>query len=74
MAFKTLARYLVQRRKRVAAAKSAVSSPLVRVHVKPPPMSESELMVVVTGGRRIAVKPGFAAALLRQLLAVLEQS
>ena len=76
MAFKTLARYLTQRRKRLAATVSAGSSSsrLVRVQVASPPIAESEVMVVVTGGRRIAVKPGFDAALLRQVLTVLEQT
>ena len=74
VAFKTLARYLTQRRKRLAATVSSGSSRLVRVQVEPPPTVESELTVVVTGGRRIAVKPGFDAALLRQLLTVLEQA
>ena len=72
VAFKTLARYLAQRRKRMAAA--VPSSPLVRVQVKPSPITESELTVIVTGGRRVTVKPGFDAALLRQLLTVLEQA
>jgi hypothetical protein len=72
IAFKTLARYIVQRRKRLAAP-SAGSSSLVRVQVKLAPVTASELTVVLAGGRRIAVKPGFDAVLLRQLLAVLEQ-
>lgn len=74
VAFKTLARYLAQRRKRIAAATSAGSSSLVRVQVKPTPVTASELTVILAGGRRIAVPPGFDAALLRQLLTVLEQS
>ena len=73
VAFKTLARYLTQRRKRIAAA-PAGSLPLVRVQVKPTPITASELMVIVPGGRRIAVPPGFDATLLRQLLPVLEQA
>jgi hypothetical protein len=74
VAFKTLARYIVQRRKRARAAPSSGSSRLVRVQVEPPPESARELTVTLAGGRRIAVKPGFDAALLRQLLTVLEQS
>jgi len=73
VAFKTLARYIVQRRKRVAAASSG-SSPLVRVHVKPSSITESELTVIVTRGQRIVVKPGFNGDLLRQLITVLEQA
>ena len=74
VAFKTLARYVAQHRKRSAAIPSSGSSRLVRVHVEPPPLAESEITVVVTGGRRIAVKPGFDAALLRELITVLEQA
>jgi hypothetical protein len=74
VAFKTLARYLAQHRKRSATIPPASSSRLVRVQVEPPQESESELAVIVTGGRRIAVKPGFDAALLRQLITVLEQA
>ena len=73
VAFKTLARYIVQRRKRVVAASSGSSS-LVRVHVKPSSITESELTVIVTRGRRIVVKPGFNGDLLRQLVTVLEQA
>ena len=74
VAFKTLARYIVQRRKRARAAPSSGSSRLVRVQVEPPPRTESELIVIVAGGRRIAVPPAFDADLLRHLIAVLEHS
>ena len=73
VAFKTLARYIVQRRKRVRAAPSSSSSRLVRVQVEPLPEAVSELAGTLAGGRRIVVKPGFDADLLRQLLTVLEQ-
>lgn len=73
VAFKTLARYLTQRRKRRAAAAPAGSARLVRVQVESPP-AEGELTVIVPGGRRIAVPRGFDEDLLRQLLTVLEQS
>lgn len=73
VAFKTLARYLAQRRKRSGAVPPAGSSRLLRVHVKPSQKIERELTVIVTGGRRIAVPPGFDEDLLRQLLTVLEQ-
>ena len=46
----------------------------MRVQVEPPNRSDSELTVVLAAGRRIAVKPGFDADLLRQLMAVLEQN
>jgi hypothetical protein len=74
VAFKTLARYVAQHRKRSAAIPSSGSSRLVRVHVEPLQEAKSELAVIVTGGRRIAVQPGFDAALLRQLITVLEQA
>lgn len=71
VAFKTLARYIVQRRKRAAAAGPSVSPRLVRVQVEPP--TESELTVIVAGGRRLAVKRNLDEALLRQLITVLER-
>ncbi len=77
MAFKTLARYLTQRRKRRAAAAPSGPSRLVRVQVEPRQEAEgelTELTVIVPGGRRIAVPRGFDEDLLRQLLAVLEQA
>ena len=73
VAFKTLARYLVQRRKRSGAVPPSGSSRLLRVQVKPSQKSERELTVIVTGGRRIAVLPGFDEELLRHLMTVLEQ-
>ena len=72
VAFKTLARYLTQRRKRLATM-SSESARLVRVQCQPPPRTEGELTVMVPGGRRIVVPRGFDPDLLRQLLAVLEQ-
>ena len=71
VALKTLARYLAQRRKRSGAAAPSASR-LVRVQVESPNGAESELTVIVTGGRRIAVKRGFDKDLLRQLITVLE--
>jgi hypothetical protein len=44
------------------------------MQVEPPNGAESELTVVLVGGRRIAVKPGFDEDLLRQLMTVLERS
>lgn len=73
VAFKTLARYIVQRRKPVRAPSSS-SSRLVRVQVEPLPEAASELAVTLAGGRRIVVKPGFDADLLRQLITMLEQA
>ena len=74
VAGKTLARYLTQRRKRLAAAASSATSRLVRVQIESRKEAVSELTVVLPGRRRITVQPGFDAALLRQLIAVLEQS
>jgi hypothetical protein len=74
VALKTLARYLVQHRKRHAAVSPMPRSRLLRVQVEPPSGADSERSVVLATGRRIAVKPGFDAELLRQLLAVLEQT
>lgn len=74
VALKTLARYIVQHRKRHAPVTAAPRSRLLRVQVEPPNEADSELSVVLVTGRRIAVKPGFDAELLRQLLAVLEQT
>ena len=74
VAFKTLARYLVQRRKPHATVPPSHGSRFMRVQVEPPNRSDSELTVVLAAGRRIAVKPGFDADLLRQLMAVLEQN
>jgi hypothetical protein len=74
VAFKTLARYLSQSRKRLAAAVPAASARLVRVQVEPPKKAEGELTVIVPGGRQIVVRRGFDADLLQQLVAVLEQT
>jgi hypothetical protein len=74
VAFKTLARYLTQRRKRLAVAVSSGSSRLVRLPVEPRKEAERELTGIVPGGRRIAGPRGFDKDLLRQLLAVLEQA
>jgi len=45
----------------------------VRVLPTPDPDDEQVLELVVAGGRRLRVPPGFDAATLRQLLAVLEE-
>lgn len=69
---KTLARYVVRYRKQKAAG----SEPQrwVAVEVAEPSGCGGELSVLLSGGRRIEVKPGFDAGTLRQLVAVLEQS
>ena len=74
VAFKTLARYLAQRRKGSGGRPPAGSSRLVRVQVEPPRVAGSEITVILAGGRRIAVRAGFDVDLLRQLITVLEQS
>jgi hypothetical protein len=72
VAMKTLARYIVRCRKQ----KSAGSEPQrwVAVEVEGPRECGGELSVLLSGGRRIEVKPGFDAGTLRQLVAVLEQA
>jgi hypothetical protein len=74
VALKTLARYLAPRRKRSGAVLPSGFSHLIRVQVEQRKEAESELMVVLIGGRRIAVSRGFDEGLLRQLIAVLEQA
>jgi hypothetical protein len=72
VALKTLARYVVRYRKQKAAG----SEPQrwVAVEVAGPRECGGELSVLLSGGRRIEVKPGFDAGTLRQLVAVLEQA
>ena len=72
VAMKTLARYIVRHRKQKAAG----SEPQrwVAVEVAGPLECGGELSVLLSGGRRIEVKPGFDAGTLRQLVAVLEQA
>jgi hypothetical protein len=72
VAMKTLARYIVRYRKQ----KSAGSEPQrwVAVELAGPRECGGELSVLLSGGRRIEVKPGFDAGTLRQLVAVLEQA
>ena len=69
VAMKTLARYVVRYRKQQAAG--IEPQRWVAVEVAGP--RECELSVLLSGGRRIEVKPGFDAGTLRQLVAVLEQ-
>ena len=71
VAMKTLARYIARYRKQ----KSAGSEPQrwVAVEVAGSRECGGELSVLLSGGRRIEVKPGFDAGTLRQLVAVLEQ-
>jgi hypothetical protein len=46
----------------------------VRVLANPEPATEHVLEVVLAGGRRLRVSPGFDAVTLRHLLAVLEEA
>jgi hypothetical protein len=68
---KTLERYIVRHRKQQAAG----SGPQrwVAVEVADARECRGELAVLLSGGRRIEVQPGFDAGTLRQLVAVLEQ-
>jgi hypothetical protein len=72
IAMKTLARYVVRFQKQNAAG----SQPQrwVAVEVAGARDGGGELSVLLSGGRRIEVKPGFDAGTLRQLVAVLEQA
>ena len=72
IAMKTLARYVVRYRKQNAAGSEAQR--WVAVEVAGPRDCGGELSVLLSGGRRIEVKPGFDAGTLRQLVAVLEQA
>jgi hypothetical protein len=54
------------------AAEEAAFVP-VRVVADPPPASASALELVLADGRTVRVTPGFDAATLRQLLAVLQE-
>ncbi len=71
VAMKTLARYVVRYRKQQAAG--IEPQRWVEVEVAGPRECGGELSVLLSGGRRIEVRPGFDAGTLRQLVAVLEQ-
>jgi hypothetical protein len=70
---KTLGRYLTRYRKQTANS-NAPDNPqrFVAVAVADPQCGGSELTVLLPGGLRVEVKPGFDAGTLRQLIAVLE--
>ena len=67
---KTLARYLTRHRQ--AAAKKSTSQRWVSVEVAAQSNGSSELVLLLSNGRRIEVKRGFDATTLRQLVSVLE--
>ena len=68
---KTLERYIVRHRKQQAACSE--SQPWVAVEVTGRRERGGAFAVLLSGGRRIEVQPGFDAATLRQLVVVLEQ-
>jgi len=69
---KTLGRYLTRYRKQKAQGNEPHKPPrFVAVEVARP-RSGGELTVLLSGGLRVEVKPGFDAGTLRQLIAVLE--
>jgi hypothetical protein len=69
---KTLGRYLTRYRKQKAQGKEPHKPQrFVAVEVARP-RGDSELTVLLSGGLRVEVKPGFDAGTLRQLIAVLE--
>ena len=67
----TLARYLQQYRRRGAGTEG--SQPWVAVEIAASGGLCSELSVLLAGGRRIDVRPGFDAATLQQLVSTLER-
>jgi hypothetical protein len=70
---KTLGRYLTRYRKQKTQANEPHKPQrLVAVEVAHPRCGSGELTVLLPGGLRVEVKPGFDAGALRQLLAVLE--
>jgi hypothetical protein len=70
---KTLGRYLTRYRKQQAQS-SEPHKPqrFVAVEVAGPRCGGGELTVLLPGGLRVEVKPGFDASTLQQLIAVLE--
>lgn len=62
--------------RRLLRRREAATGPFVPVQVIPddPPVPTGTLEVVLAGGRRLRVTPGFDPAALRQLLAVLEEA
>jgi hypothetical protein len=69
---KTLGRYLTRYRKqKTQGTEPHKSQRFVAVEVAHP-YCGGELTVLLSGGLRVEVKPGFDAGTLRQLLAVLE--
>jgi hypothetical protein len=69
---KTLGRYLTRYRKQKAqGAESHKPQRFVAVEVASPGCGGGELKVLLSGGLRVEVEPGFDAGTLRQLIAVL---
>jgi hypothetical protein len=70
---KTLGRYLTRYRKQaVQGNEPHKPQRFVAVEVARPGCGGGELTVLLPGGLRVEVKPGFDAGTLRQLIAVLE--
>jgi len=70
---KTLGRYLTRYRKQKAQGNEPRQPQrFVAVEVAPPRWGGGELTVLLSGGLRVEVKPGFDAGTLRQLITVLE--
>jgi hypothetical protein len=70
---KTLGRYLTRYRKQKAQGNEPHKPQrFVAVEVAHPRYGSGELTVLLSGGLRVEVKPGFDAGTLRQLIAVLE--
>lgn len=69
---KTLARYVARHRREQGDAGG--TQQWVAVEVAEPRGPGAELVVVLSGGRRIEVKRGFDGGTLRQLVAALERA
>jgi hypothetical protein len=73
LSLKALGRYLTRYRKQKAQSNEPHKPQrFVAVEVAGPRCGGGELTVLLSGGLRVEVKPGFDAGTLRQLIAVLE--
>ena len=73
LSLKALGRYLTRYRKqKTQGAEPHKPQRFVAVEVARPRCCGGELTVLLSGGLRVEVKPGFDAGTLRQLIAVLE--
>lgn len=73
VAMKTLARYVARYRKQRQSAGEPAKARWVAVELGGQRGDGGELAVVLPGGRRIEVKPGFNSQALRELVCLLEE-